>query len=251
MREILNERYLEIHKERAPTMEYQAFYRVAKEDLQLIDSTLDMKVKIAYFYQEELLIVQYMPSAFHETASRAFYGNVQIKIASMGLNALTDYLPRGSTRYYGTRSSKEADEAWAPLPARRGIDDWPTIVLECGYSESLAQLRQDARWWLIESGGEVNIAVVISLNRTTSSMVTEKWEMALPHHQGPLTTAAAARSREPQCIQEVHATPTSVVGGPLVLSFEKIFLRPANPPEQDVVFTDQDFMRTATGLFTP
>ncbi len=74
-------------------------------------------------------------------------------------------------------------------------------------------------------------------------MIIEKWEMTLPHHQISLTSTAAARSCEPQCIQELYVTKTSVVGDSLVLSFEKIFLRPANPPEQDVVFTDQDFMR--------
>ncbi len=251
MRKILNDRYLEIHEQGASKMEYQAFYRVTKEDLQLIDSTLDIKIKITYFKQEELLIVKYMPSAFHETTSEVFDAYMKTKLASMEVNFLTDYIPRGSTRYYGARLSKEANKSYVPIPTRRGTDDWPTIVLEVGYSESLAQLRQDARLWIIESGGEMNIAVIISLNTRTSSMVIEKWEMALPHHQGRLTRAAAARSREPQCIQELYATKTSVVGGPLMLSFEKIFLRPANPPEQDVVFTDQDFMSLATAIFTP
>lgn len=111
MRKILNDRYYEIHEKRASKMKYQTFYRVTKEDLKLIDNSLDMKVKIAYFYQKEQLIVQCMPSAFHETASRSFYGDMLIKLASMRLNAKTDYLPKGATRYHEARSSKEADEA--------------------------------------------------------------------------------------------------------------------------------------------
>src|SRR5438045_8118829 len=33
-------------------------------------------------------------------------------------------------------------------------DDWPTLVLEAGLSESLPRLRIDAGWWLTNSGGE-------------------------------------------------------------------------------------------------
>lgn len=48
-------------------------------------------------------------------------------------------------------------------------------VIEAGASETFTILRADADWWLIKSGGEVKIAVVISIVRAAKSLRIEKW----------------------------------------------------------------------------
>ena len=55
-----------------------------------------------------------------------------------------------------------------------------SIVLESGWSESLAQLRQDAQFWLENSRGDVKIILLFSIGRARAgTMVIEKWENRL------------------------------------------------------------------------
>ncbi|KAJ6145618.1 hypothetical protein N7470_009513 [Penicillium chermesinum] len=50
------------------------------------------------------------------------------------------------------------------------IRDWPTVVLEVGYSESRGKLKCDAAWWLANSNRAVKLITIdcIVLNRSTS-----------------------------------------------------------------------------------
>ena len=50
--------------------------------------------------------------------------------------------------YLGRTVSKEGDSCYCPLGTRPNADDWPTLVIEAGVSESLTKLREDAKWWL-------------------------------------------------------------------------------------------------------
>lgn len=79
-----------------------------------------------------------------------------------------------TTRYYGTNSAKEGDAGFRPMPERRRIDDWPTFVIESGVSESLARLRIDAGWWLINPKGDVKLVIAISFNFPAKRFILEK-----------------------------------------------------------------------------
>jgi hypothetical protein len=79
----------------------------------------------------------------------------------------------GATRFRGHNSSKEADSAYRPHSFKRN-----RLANESGKSESLDRLRFDARWWLIESGGDVKIVIIISIKRAQSMLRIEKWELA-------------------------------------------------------------------------
>jgi hypothetical protein len=65
--------------------------------------------------------------------------------------------------------------------------DWPTIMFESGFSESLGHLRNDAKWWLANSQGEVKIAVIIAIQPADKKLHIEKWELVLPHEATPVT----------------------------------------------------------------
>ena len=145
--------------------------------------------------------------------------------------------------------SKEGDSALKPLNMRPRGADWPTIVLESGWSESLTKLRQDAHIWLEDSGGDVKIVLLFSIGRTARTMIIEKWEIPPVPANGPATRSATRRVVTPTQIQAItiDSNSNTVNGAPLALEFQKIFLRQAVPPlEHDFTFTAQDLSTFAT-----
>ena len=72
---------------------------------------------------------------------------------------------QGSTTYDDISSSKEGDSSYRPKSARPNKDDWPTLVVEAGYSQSLRDLRLKANRWLSNSANSVKIVVIISIDR--------------------------------------------------------------------------------------
>jgi hypothetical protein len=93
--------------------------------------------------------------------------------ALMGMGIpLDEFQDVSATRYRGRNSSKEADSAFRPKSFQPNKTDWPTTVIETGFSESPSHLRFDARWWLTESRGDVKIAIIIK--RAQSKLRIEK-----------------------------------------------------------------------------
>ena len=79
-------------------------------------------------------------------------------------------------------------------------------------------------------------------------MLIEKWETI------PATGELTTRSNQPPAqiptqIQTITIDRNNVTGAPLTLHFHKIFLRQANPPEQDVVFTAQDLRNWSDNIW--
>ena len=233
--------------------QYLGFERVTREDLAKIDASrtsIGRHTRMTYYADIDLLIVKLMPSVKHEAAHRSLSEDFVYKIRVMGVPRNGLY-PLGAARFEGHNSSKEADSAYKPLPIRSGESDWPTIVFESGLSESLGRLRADAEWWLIESGGQVKIAVLISIKPTLSRLCIEKWELGLAER--PTTRAMSSNAQHPPqvptCVQAIHIDHDTVTGAPLTLEFEKIFLRPPMLPESNLVFTAQDLTAWANDFW--
>ena len=225
-------------------LQYLALENVSEEDLAIIDmarASIGKHIRITHHADSGRLIVKLMPSIKHQAPLLLFSEKLVFKIRTMGVPR-NELYPVGATRYKGLRSSREADTAYKPLPARNGEYDWPTLVFESGLSESLARLRTDAQWWLVESGGHVNIVIIISIQAALSELHIEQWELGTT--QQPRTRATSSNvqqpSQSPICVKTVHIDRTTVTGAPLVLDFDKIFLRPLVPPESNLTFTKQD-----------
>lgn len=199
---------------------------------------------IRVFYDESLrqLIIKLVGGP-HEVAgaqlSRAFSEN----FFRMGLKQ--QIVNTSAKRIKEIPRSKEPDDSWKPLtlpPARSS--KWPTLVVECGWSESLNRLRLDAEWWLAHSRGDVGVVVLVSVDRKEPKITLETWiidptSRALLH---TMCSQVVTISRDQQ-----NAIIT--VGAPLVIEFEKTFLRPANPPlEHDITVSQQEleFLATVT-----
>ena len=193
-----------------------------------------------------------MPSAEHEMAHQNLGMLFFSKIMAMGLST-NDLCGLGATRCDGRNSSKEGDLSYKPI-LRKNKTDWPTIVFESGLSESLRRLRDDARWWLTNSKGDVEIVVIILINPTQSSFYIERWELAPLDERRPTTGAflneLLNRPGIPSKLQEITIDQHNVVtGAPLVLEFQKIFLRPAAPPETDIEFSAQELSIWAANIW--
>lgn len=234
-------------------MQFLAFERVTREDLAKIDASrtsIGRHMRMAYYADIDLLIVKLMPSVSHEAAHRYFSQDFDGRIQDMEVPR-SELYPIGAGQIEGRNSSKEADSAYKPLPARSGKKDWPTIVFESGLSESLGRLRTDAKWWLIESGGQVKIAVLISIRPALSTLCIEKWELCLAEQ--PTTQAVSSNAQHPPqvptCVQAINIDGNTVTGAPLTLEFEKIFLRSPTLPESDLVFTAQDLTAWANDFW--
>ena len=236
--------------------QYLIFTRVRAADLAKIDdvrSSLGKHTRMTYYTDTDQLIIKLMPSVKHEKAHGNLGKKLVAKLIRMGMpEDLFDSV--GAQRFEGPTSSKEADTAYKPLPARRRDEDWPTIVFESGSSESLWRLRVDARWWLENSGGDVKIVVLISLNiaratRTLQSIRIEKWELAPAQRRITRSVANNPPAEVPTKVQEITINPNTVTGAPLILHFQKIFLRQPTPPEADIVFSAQDLSDFSASLW--
>src|SRR4051794_19288041 len=241
---------------------YMIFRLVTTDDLLKIERArengkIGRGVRLTHYVDWDVLILK-VPTAEHEIAHGIFRDRLFGEAMLMGLRR--ELISIGATTFKTLRMSKEGDSAFKPLSMRPHKADWPTIVIESGWSESLTKLRQDAHRWLENSRGDVKIVLLFSIGRTARTMIIEKWE----HRPVPANvsatrsmTRAAANppnqpSRSPTQIQAITIDSNSdtVNGAPLTLEFRKIFLRQAVPPlEHDFTFTAQDLSAFATNFW--
>ena len=224
---------------------YMIFRRVTTDDLLKIErgrenGKIGRGVRLTHYVDWDILILK-VPTAKYERLHGKFGNKLTIGAAGMGLEDEFDSL--GATTFKTPRVSKEGDSAFKPLSIRPREADWPTIVLESGW---LTRLRRDAHIWLDQSRGDVKIVLLISISRTTRTMIIEKWE------NRPVPNRPATRSNATQIPTKIQAitidsNSNTVDGAPLTLEFRKIFLRQAVPPlEHDFTFTAQDLLALAT-----
>jgi hypothetical protein len=202
----------------------------------------------------ELLIVKAVTKA-HETAAAHFGFRIPFTAELMGLPQIECQLPgAGKNTAPGGSPSKEPDWSMVNANVRPNPDDFPSIVIEVGFSESLQKLRNDARLWFSMSSNDVQIVILIAVRAANNQIIIEKWAV------GPLP-AGRRRTRHtppqvPQIEQEITITRTppntfAITSGaaPLILEFSRLFLRPAVGAEHDIVYTQAHLVGIAAAIF--
>jgi hypothetical protein len=245
---------------------YMIFRLVTTDDLLNIERAresgeIDRGIRMTHYVDWNILIVK-VSTVQHEAAHRKFSEKLVIRVAAMGLE--DEFASLGATTFKTLRISKEGDSVYRPLSMRPRGTDWPTIVIESGWSESLTRLRRDACLWLEDSRGDVKIVLLFSIGRgaRAGTMIIEKWENRPVPANPPATrsvTRAAATLPNPPPLQTPTQTPTqiqaitidsntnTVNGTSLTLEFQKIFLRQAVPPlEHDFTYTVQHLLAFTT-----
>ena len=160
-------------------------------------------------------------------------------------------------------SEEEGDSSRKPASMRTDKHQYPTLVIEAGWTQTLQKLRQKAEWRFAKSRGDVKIVLLIKWSPRSNHIRIEKWKLAPAFsRRGAITTRAAAATMTPQCIHVVEIArangiddahpnrfdPASdvVTGGPLQLEFIDIFLRQPIPPgERDLILDNTTLQRYA------
>lgn len=209
--------------------------------------TRGRKFRFHYRVDSRILLVTILTYA-HEKLHLELYTNCLTQIYQMGLFKSWD--TKGGTAYlsqgeYPGRDKGEGDSSGGPKVNGRGTADWPTLVIEGGYSPSINMLRAKMRWWFATSDHDVKIVVLAKFDQRLQKLTLEKWEEEVVSRQGATTTRSMTSSGL-QPVQQQTITVTenpntdpisyNVARGALVLEFRLLFRRDPGPGEGDVVF---------------
>ncbi|CUS12724.1 unnamed protein product [Tuber aestivum] len=236
--------------------QYAVFSSVTSEELTKLEQNRDTNrksLRFLYLNDVETLIVKITPSKPYELSTSDLVQMVHEKAIAMGLvRQLLDL--RGAT-FQGVRSKKEGDSALIPRTLSLATD-WPTVIFECGLSESLKRLRADASWWLENSRGAVKIVLLICVSPQQRKIHLEQWETRNILNPQPSRTDNSPLVTRRRKVHEIDITapivtgsalsPPVVDGAPLTLDFEKVMLRQPGNGEGNVVLTAQDLADYAT-----
>jgi hypothetical protein len=204
----------------------------------------------------QLLIVK-VPTGAHEAATGEFSAIIIEAVGPglMGLNrhersvlnSTTFRAPSGTPR-------KEPDWAMKTRIVRPNSEDFPTIVVETGFSESLARLRNDARLWFSISNNAIQIVILIAIKAARREIIFEMWTVAAVPAGRRTTRHTPAQVPQPAqsiTISETAPNTYAITAGtaPLILEFDKLFLRQPVRQEHDIIYTQTDLFSIAEAAF--
>lgn len=157
----------------------------------------------------------------------------------------------GTATFYeehGKTGSGEGDASGHPTqPGQNSSRRWPTLVIEAGYSQSLANLQEDMRWWFRESNHQVKIVLLVKMYPGPLRQIAiEHWREEPVNFPGAMTRTRAQQleSVRDQAITIIKNSATvndylpssySVTRGALELRFSDLFLRVPRPGEGNIV----------------
>ncbi|KAG0636541.1 hypothetical protein HOY80DRAFT_1054113 [Tuber brumale] len=229
---------------------------VSKDEIQLIDNAfrnlnIFRQVRCTYEQPLQSLIIRLMPGAAHENTSGSFIREVERRIAVIPGHSWYSFRTVGSTRFAvpGTRS-KEGDQGIKPTDTRKAEEDWPTLMVEVGDSQSLALLQTDACWWLIHSGGKTKMVIIIKITKRPHSIRLERWKM-MPHPNKIFTRSRTSMIPQFDQFFDIDAAGT-ITHDPaypdLILPYEYLFdTRPASAT--DIIILKNELSLWALHVF--
>ncbi|CAH0018184.1 unnamed protein product [Clonostachys rhizophaga] len=183
------------------------------------------------------------------------------EIIAQGLNQSWVGLNSTTFTNQNNGSAGEGDAAGGPFVAGVGeLQDWPTLVIEAGYSQTLnRRLRDQAAWWFRASAHQVKIVLLIKMDPTSpGEILIEKWQEIPPQDRAGATTTRASEALGPNLMQVINirrvddAAPTVpqsyAAGGALRLDFAHLFLRQPEQGEGDIIIGIQQLQCVGAAL---
>ncbi|KAJ6621711.1 hypothetical protein B0H10DRAFT_2017189 [Mycena sp. CBHHK59/15] len=123
-------------------------------------------------YVNGFLIVQCMPLRAHELAHSTLCRWITSEVDVQSGTPFGGLLTFGSTTYKFPHGSKESDSSIAPSENNPG--QLPSIIIECGLSESYVHVREKAKGWLNDCT-YVQLVIVVKIYVATKRFVIELW----------------------------------------------------------------------------
>ena len=197
----------------------------------------------AYDKSQELLLVRGAVSRAHEYANLTFNVLLMRALNAVGLRSGLSSCCRTC---HGEEGSIRADRGWRPwtLPPGRG-QEWPTGVLEISHSGTPWKLMSDVHFWLRQADGAVKFVLTMQIDRHSPEITLEKWARR----------SCPCGLDGPPCREQIITVfkrdeRIIVRGGPLVIEFERLFLRsPRTQTERDIRLNDEDLTELATDIW--
>ncbi|CAI7673224.1 unnamed protein product [Penicillium palitans] len=222
---------------------------------------LEVPYRLTLDTQNRQAVIRVMPSKVHERVTQSFSSKLVAKLLDMGIDP-DDYTLNGASRYDGRTCAKEADQSLTPLWDPYYHEEWPSLVIETGLSESEAHLRVDAHWWFSNSDYKVNTRsperkVIMKLY--TLGPTTPRFTRGLQAEVGrtllsdPVLSQTVSPTvlRPHLAIKEIVVTSSDVQNAPLELEFESVMRRPPAPNtrEGNITFTTEDLAACCRYVF--
>lgn len=179
-----------------------------------------------------------METAIHAIAAAAFSNSILLWTSKFPDHRLLN--TSTSTVRGPSGKNKRPDGAWKPAILQHGRDPkWPSMALEAKWSERRAKIEQDMRFWIEGSGGQVKIALTISVY-PRGRIVIEKWAMDNNNALFTQQKMTIIRSPAPDCPR---------ITGRLTLPFEDVFLKAKKSRETDFVLSHTQLERIAADVW--
>ncbi|KAL4807861.1 hypothetical protein BDV18DRAFT_159071 [Aspergillus unguis] len=162
-----------------------------------------------------LLLVRQWNAAFHEVASRTF---------GLILDEATKIRPRhdlvriGSTTNYAGMGNKSPDG----------------VVLEVADEETRMKLLSDVRYWMRASGGDVKVVFTLCVGRQRPGITIGKWASG---------GDGLAHLEQRVAISLEDGGGINVVGAPLVIRHQQLFLIEPSDSEESAFEIDQGLLK--------
>jgi hypothetical protein len=187
----------------------------------------------SYNSSQHLLLVKMTVSRAHEIAARVFERLFFDCLKPMGLDDCLQTLGSATCKAENG-SAKQTDCQFLPhrLPRTR-TKKWPSVVVETGFSESPCKLMSDARFWLSESNGDVQIVITIKISRSSPNIVLELWELVNDR----------VKRQQVVTISKGENNHFYLEGQPLIISFNKLFLRPPSILKETNISLDDAILK--------
>lgn len=166
---------------------------------------LEVPYRLTLDTQRQQGVIRIIPSKAHERVTQSFSSKLVTKLLNMGIDP-DDYTLNGASRYNGRTCAKEADQSLTPLENPSEDNDWPLLVVETGLSASEAQLRADAYWWFSNSDHQVNVVIILRIQRSPERKVFMKL-----YTLGTTTPRSAMITKAWLCVSTWHESSERVI----------------------------------------
>ncbi|KAF8349312.1 hypothetical protein F5887DRAFT_878335 [Amanita rubescens] len=196
-----------------------------KSAYDLLDKAEQRRAMRVTYSDDHNFIVRYMPGAVHEETCWSWAAALSFALTELTPPPHTFMAPGcaacGTTTFELGPRQKQADAGIRPIPSRL-----PSVVLEVGDSESLTQLKIDAKLWL-EHMPEVQLVILLSISPPIAPhldlprIIIQLWR-GYPPRNPPRT--AAARARQARMAWEANWTHEATL---LYILLSDIFRGPA------------------------
>ena len=193
-----------------------------------------------YSIPDKIIIVK-MESHTHAWAHEAFDWLLHDKLIAMPGHLDKQIRGFASAHVEGDDHKKRADKIYQPKRLPRGRSrQWPSVVLETGYTEGQRKLNSDIEWWITQSKGDVKSAMTIAVNPKYKEIVFCQWYSNGSSQQKVYRNVLSQNGRG-----QVKASNPA----PLTIPFEHLLLRPRSKNEEDIVITTADLEEFAKDVW--